>query len=192
MSLIHLLESRQLFAISLTPTPALPAPDPIFGEEFTAPFYLRADHVLRVNGSAGDDAIAFSRNAAGWVAELNGVSRMYAPADVTGFRAYGNTGNDSIEVSGGVWLATTLDGGDGHDTVSGGSGPDTIYGQGGNDTLRGNIGNDKLFGGYGMDTLTGQAGADEFRGGDDYDTVSYDDDVLRLGGVTVYFNGLTD
>ena len=61
---------------------------------------------------------------------------------------------------------SSIDGGQGCDTLRGGSGDDSLYGGVGRDLLIGNAGDDRLSGGKGNDTLRGGAGNDMLRGGE--------------------------
>jgi Ca2+-binding RTX toxin-like protein len=73
--------------------------------------------------------------------------------------------------------------GDGDDTVTnwsflaasldGGAGNDTLYGGGASDTLEGGPGTDNLYGSFGDDLLRGRTGADRLSGGSGHDTVDY-------------------
>ncbi len=89
------------------------------------------------------------------------------------------SGNDLVRIdeSNGLFtdtIPTTIDGGDGNDTIAGGKGIETLLGGPGNDSIDGNGGNDlALLGpgddtfvwdpGDGSDTVEGQAGADTMR-----------------------------
>lgn len=63
----------------------------------------------------------------------------------------GGAGNDTI--TGSSTVGSTLNGGDGNDTINGGAGADTI---------NGGLGNDIISGGLGLDMLTGGGGNDTF------------------------------
>jgi Ca2+-binding RTX toxin-like protein len=60
--------------------------------------------------------------------------------------AFGQDGDDNLQVAGGLKLAAWLDGGAGHDVIFGG------------------LGNDHLLGGRGYDLLVGDAGTDRLNG----------------------------
>jgi Ca2+-binding RTX toxin-like protein len=74
-------------------------------------------------------------------------------------------------------IPTTLDGGDGNDTIAGGKGAETLFGGAGNDSIDGNGGNDTAFLGAGDDTFVWDPG-------DGSDTVDG-----RDGTDTMLFNG---
>jgi Ca2+-binding RTX toxin-like protein len=74
-------------------------------------------------------------------------------------------------------IPTTIDGGDGNDTLIGGSGAETLIGGDGNDTITGGKGNDLAFLGAGDDTFV-------WNPGDGSDTVEGQD-----GADTMLFNG---
>jgi VCBS repeat-containing protein len=95
---------------------------------------------------------------------------------------------------------TTIDGGEGNDSLTGSAARDHLDGGHGNDTLNGAAGGDTLVGGQGNDTLTGGAGHDVFRwalhdGGGagapahdiikDFDNANYSGDVLDLRDLLV-------
>ncbi len=88
-------------------------------------------------------------------------------------------GDDSVSIdeSNGVFTdteLTTLDGGDGNDTLLGGSGADTLMGGAGDDTLLGGSGAETLMGGDGNDFVDGNRGNDTaFLGAGD-DTFQWD------------------
>ncbi|ETX26660.1 BMP family ABC transporter substrate-binding protein [Roseivivax isoporae] len=130
-----------------------------------------------------------------------------------------DTGNETLEGTGGADLlegldghdllrgnggADTLDGGNGNDTLIGGDGDDVliggtsaadlrdvIYGGAGNDSIDGGHGNDELRGDAGNDTLEGGFGADTVIGGDGNDvlTGSAFSDLLFGGDGMDFVNG---
>lgn len=83
--------------------------------------------------------------------------------------------------------ASSLEGGEGNDTISGGQRNDTLKGDAGDDTLRGLAGNDSLFGGLGNDLLDGGWGDNTLDGGAGNDTVSYTayfEDIPAVPGIS--------
>ncbi len=78
---------------------------------------------------------------------------------------------------------STINGGNGNDTLNGGSGDDILNGGNGDDTLNGGSGDDILNGGNGDDTLNGGSGDDALNGGNGEDTLNggEGDDVLNGG-----------
>ncbi len=137
---------------------------------------------LTVTGSTGNDVITL-RLAAGdpttLEVEADGkkseeLSFKRSRFDAIVVDAGGGDDTVSIDESNGVFTdteATTLDGGDGNDTLRGGSFAETLIGGAGNDTVDGNRGSDTAFLGAGDDTFVwdpgdgsdvveGQAGSD--------------------------------
>jgi uncharacterized delta-60 repeat protein len=130
-------------------------------------------------------------------------------ADVAAIDVRVRGGNDVVVISPTVNIATTIDGGSGHDALLGGGGRDVIYGGSGNDMLAGQGGDDVLFGGTGADDLFGGGGDDVIVAGDQDDVVyggsgrdlliggldsdwidgGAGDDVL-IGGTTIHDNDL--
>ncbi|MFM9963379.1 MAG: lamin tail domain-containing protein [Planctomycetaceae bacterium] len=74
----------------------------------------------------------------------------------------GNGGDDTLTSL--VLAGTSLDGGEGNDSIIGGAGKETMLGGNGNDTLIGNGGDDSLTAGAGTDFLTGGLGNDILTG----------------------------
>jgi hypothetical protein len=126
---------------------------------------------LAVGGTTGNDTIVFNPGGGSGKVQIviNGVSQgTYSP---TGhLLAYGQAGDDTIQVSGSLTLPTLLFGGDGNDTLKGGNGNNILIGGAGTDSLTGGSGRDLLIGGAGADTLTGNGDDDILiAGSTDYD-----------------------
>jgi titin len=116
---------------------------------------------LVVGGTTGNDAILFNPGSGPGDVQVivNGVSQgTFSP---TGrIIAYGQGGDDDIQVAGSLSLSAWLYGGDGNDRLQGGAGHDVLLGGAGNDTLHGGLGLDLLIGGLGADDLVGNADGD--------------------------------
>jgi titin len=116
---------------------------------------------LVVSGTTGNDTIVFNPGSNPGTVQvlLNSVSLgTFSP---TGrLIAYGQGGDDTIQVVGGISLPAWLYGGAGHDTLQGGAGHDVLLGGDGNDQLHGGQGQDLLIGGLGADNLVGNADGD--------------------------------
>lgn len=89
----------------------------------------------------------------------------------------GGNGKDTLA---GTADGDFIDGGNGSDTLDGGAGDDTLEGGNGADTLAGGEGDDTLLGENGDDSLDGGAGSDTIDGGRGWDTVIY------LGALSAY------
>jgi hypothetical protein len=83
-------------------------------------------------------------------------------------------GDDSVTVDRRVSVASTLQGGDGDDSLFGGSGDDSLEGDAGDDSLVGGAGNDDMHGGDGVDDMEGDDGDDTIRGENGRDHVRGD------------------
>ena len=130
---------------------------------------------LAVGGTLDDDHIVFHPGDAEGevVVLLNGVTQgSYYPTGQ--LLAYGQAGNDTIQVSGSLAFSAWLDGGEGDDRLKAGAG---------HDVLLGGIGNDLLVGGAGRDLLIGGVGADRIVG-------NPDDDILIAGNTLFDTNDL--
>jgi len=141
--------------------------------------------LLRIKGTRASDAIAL-RLKAGDPGTLqvdfgdNGSADFsFARNKVARIAVDARAGNDRVRIddSNGAFtdtIPTTIDGGDGNDTIAGGKGSELLLGGDGSDTIDGNGGNDlALLGagddtfvwdpGDGSDTIEGQDGADTMR-----------------------------
>jgi hypothetical protein len=109
---------------------------------------------LVVGGTTGDNTIFFvpGAHAGQVVVYVNGVSLgTFHP---TGrIIAFGQAGNDFIEVSPWIKLSAWLFGGDGNNVLIGGGGNDVLVGGKGDNVLVGGSGRDLLIGGRGADLL---------------------------------------
>ena len=147
--------------------------------------------LLTIRGTRGNDAIAL-RLQAGRPDILqvdfgddNSADFAFERADVARILVDARAGDDvaRIDESNGIFtdtIPTTIDGGDGNDTLSGGSGAELLLGGNGNDTIDGNRGNDVAFMGAGDDTFVWDPG-------DNSDTIEGQDgaDTLRFNGANV-------
>jgi Ca2+-binding RTX toxin-like protein len=125
---------------------------------------------LVVGGTAGNDTIVFNPGQPGQVqVVLNNVS-LGTFNGITRLFAYGNAGNDTIQVASTLLLPSVLNGGDGNDTLKAANSPSVLLGGAGSDTLTGGQANDILIGGLGADVLQGNGGDDILIGG----TTSFD------------------
>lgn len=114
-------------------------------------------------------------------------------ADVTGgLSAVLGSEADSFDASG-ISLTTTIQAGDGDDTITGSTGADSVDGGngadhmrllGGNDTANGGAGNDSIRGGGGSDVLAGNDGDDSLYGQGAVDTLDGGAGVDLLDGST--------
>ncbi len=150
-----------------------------------APSFATLDgQTLRVTGTGGNDSIALATSGLNIVATLNGVDVSFPSNAITNVTVDASSGDDLVNLATGFALPTTLNGGDGNDSLFGGAGPDTIDGGAGNDRLGGRGGDDNLVGGDNDDTLLADAGSDLLFGGNGSDTADYStrttDVVLRL------------
>jgi Ca2+-binding RTX toxin-like protein len=121
-------------------------------------------------------------------------------ADLTRIIVKAGNGDDTVRIdeSNGVFsdvIPTTLEGGNGDDSLTGGSGAGTLHGGNGNDRLAGGNGDETLFGDNGNDTIDGNKGTDTGVLGNGDDTFIWDpgdgSDVVegQNGFDTMVFNG---
>jgi Ca2+-binding RTX toxin-like protein len=144
--------------------------------------------ILSVLGDGANNAIEFSRDAAGNILlNGNGIPGSPTVANTTLIQAFGQGGNDTISLNeaNGALPTANLFGGNGRDTLTGGASDDILFGQAGNDTLLGKGGFDLLFGGDGNDVLTGGDADDQMFGEAGNDRMIWnpgDDTDLHEGG----------
>jgi len=130
---------------------------------------------LAVGGTTVDDHIHFTpgTNAGDIEVALNGVSLgTFQPSGR--LLAFGQAGDDNIQVAGSISLSAWLYGVAGDDRLKGGDGHDVLLGGTGGDLLVGGSGRDLLIGGVGADRIVGNAHDDILVAGFtlfDYDTV---------------------
>lgn len=147
---------------------------------------LRADaldparRTLVVSGTAGNDAIAFSKNGNAGAIDVTVNALPTATFLPTGWLvANGLAGDDQIQVAGSIQLLGWLNGGAGNDRLKGGAGNDILIGGAGDDLLVGGDGRDMLIGGFGADRLVGNANDDILIAG----TTAYDDNHEALSKI---------
>lgn len=127
----------------------------------------------------------FRPQSNGWSLDLTlgGSTITIFSASITlpldGIVVYGQAGDDTITVAGGIDLTAWLYGGAGDDTLKGGGGDSVLIGGDGNDQLTGGKGRDILIGGRGADRLVAGADDDILIAG----TTAYDDDREALAGL---------
>jgi hypothetical protein len=132
---------------------------------------------LAVGGTLGNDSIVFSPtgNAGEVQVQLNGTSLgTFTPTG--SLLAYGQDGNDDIQVAGSLSQTAWLYGQGGNDRLKGGAGHDLLFGGAGDDLLVGGAGRDLLVGGTGADRIVGNAADDIIIAG----TTAYDGNVAAL------------
>ena len=134
---------------------------------------MQVDGDLAVGGTIGTDEIRFRANGKTGEMEVlvdGAVKGLYQP---TGrLLAFGQAGNDDIQVSGSVSLPAWLYGGMGDDRLKGGAGDDVLMGGEGDDLLLGQSGRDFLIGGRGSDRIVGNSDDDILIAG--YTAFDYD------------------
>lgn len=128
-----------------------------------------------VDGGSGYDIIMSHANGAAiTLAAVTGIEKIYSGgfADVSVIGGDGDTLFDFSSLA--LVGITTIDGGDGNDSITGSGASDTIKGGDGNDILVGRTGLDTLSGGNGDDVLSGGGHADTLAGGNGADIFVYD------------------
>lgn len=144
--------------------------------------FVEQDNVLYVAGTNGSDRIIVQGGNGGLRVRLN--NRLFGPFNADTIFVFGYRGNDTITVSGRIFVEARFFGGEGNDYLAGGVESDILDGGPGNDRLLGANGDDFLYGGPGNDRLSGGNGND-YGYGDGYielfDTV-IDGDLSTLIG----------
>ena len=116
---------------------------------------------LAVGGTTGSDEIEFRpRGRRGDIEVLLGgtLEGTYKPSGR--LLAFGQAGDDDIQVAGSISLSAWLYGDAGDDRLKGGAGHDVLIGGQGDDLLLGGSGRDLMIGGRGADRIDGNAGDD--------------------------------
>ena len=143
-----------------------PTPGPLY-ERFQHPQLKHG--VLTIAGTTGDDTIELGLKAGQPdVLQVDvGDGRKhpfhFKRKNIDSIYVDAGDGNDAVSVdeANGVFtdtIATTLDGGDGNDTLAGGSGSELLLGSGGDDSIDGNGGADTALMGSGDDTFVWDPG----------------------------------
>ena len=144
------------------------------------------DHVLYVNGGAGDDTVTIGPGASGNVkVTVNGsVSEVAAEALVG---VYANVFDGSNRVMSTLKLPSTIVGGDGADTIVTGDGNDSIRAGGGKDSVVTAGGNDTVIGSNGADTIQTGEGDDHVYEGKGHNVIDCGNgqDRIDLGDPSV-------
>jgi Ca2+-binding RTX toxin-like protein len=134
--------------------------------------------LLDVAGTSRNDEVRLRRVAGKLEVIINGQSRRFSFANVTGIVIHTGSGNDSIRADvSGMLLGAIIQGGAGKDRISGTNAGDWIDAGDGNDYVDGRSGSDVLNGNAGHDTLRGSEGADLLYGGSGNDTLWSSNDV---------------
>jgi hypothetical protein len=145
--------------------------------------------ILVVGGTADSDVIVFNPqgNDGDIQVLINGVSQgVFHP---TGrIVAYGQAGDDDIQVAGSIRLQAWLYGDAGNDRLKGGAGNSILLGGDGDDNLNGGNGRSILIGGSGEDRLIGGSGDDILIGG----STSFDANAALLSALMDRWSSTVD
>jgi PKD repeat protein len=122
---------------------------------------------LVAGGTTGNDVIQFSPQGGDGTIQVSINGADYGSfAGVGWIVAFGQAGDDDIQVAGGIGVPTELYGGAGNDRLKGGSGFNILDGGDGDDLLVGGSNRDIIIGGAGADRIVGNAEDDILISGD--------------------------
>jgi len=142
--------------------------------------------LLIITGQSTADAIGFGVN--GISLDAGGTPDVTGVGTAEGSTVNAGDGDDTVSGKeggglGGVFAtALTIDGGVGDDALTGGDGDDQISGGSGSDTLKSGAGDDTLDGGSGADFVSGGDASDVVMGGSGNDQVKGGDGGDTLDG----------
>jgi Ca2+-binding RTX toxin-like protein len=141
---------------------------------------------LVITGQSTADAIGFGVNGisldAGGTPDVTGVGTVESSTVNAGDGDDTVSGKEGGGLGGVFATALTIDGGVGDDVLTGGDGDDDISGGSGNDTLKSGAGDDTLDGGSGADFVSGGDASDVVMGGSGNDHVTGGDGGDTLDG----------
>src|SRR5215216_2521492 len=83
---------------------------------------------LKVNGTNGSDKISITLHNHKYTVTINTTTSTFDPSKVRSLTVRGNLGNDKINLSGPIKATTTINAGDGNDTVQGSNAAEQIIG----------------------------------------------------------------
>jgi Ca2+-binding RTX toxin-like protein len=142
--------------------------------------------LLVITGQSTADAIGFGVNGisldAGGTPDVTGVGTVESSTVNAGDGDDTVSGREGGGLGGVFAAALTIDGGGGDDALTGGHGDDEISGGSGNDTLKSGAGDDTLDGGSGADVVSGSDASDVVMGGSGNDQVRGGDGGDTLDG----------
>jgi uncharacterized delta-60 repeat protein len=135
---------------------------------------------LYVNGTNAADSISFSHTGSNLVVHRNGADTSITFASVSGIAVYTNGGDDVVSIP--FAINSTVNGGEGNDTVTTGDGNLTFDGERGNDKITAGNGNHEIRTHSGPDTITTGVGNDFIDAGIDPDIVTTGDEADYILG----------
>jgi len=175
--LLSISASAAMLAVAVTALPAAAAP--------TVQAAV-VDGNLLVTGSPADDKITLRLSAADPnqlqvdVGDDGSAEFVFDQSTFRAITVLGGNGEDTIRINETAGLfttvhPTTLDGGNGDDSLNGGAGAEVLVGGLGDDSIDGNAGTDRFIGGNGDDTLIWDPGdgSDILEGGPGFDTMVF-------------------